>query len=285
MACEHLRKIHTWPQAFVLGLNPDRFGKYLMVACGQCRWCRWMLTKEWAVRCCLEAETAGEAAFISLTYRDEDLPKNGSLVKRDLQNFMKRLRLYAEREYGVTNIRFFASGEYGEQNARPHYHVLIFGFDFRDGKFLKWQYRPGIGRYKLFRSDFLERCWKLGFSSYGEVTTASAAYVAGYIRKKVNGEASAEHYGDRIPEFSLSSTAPGIGFEWYEQNKHWLWKEMCVRVGKWSIDPPRYFFKLLRKEDPAAYEAAKERLTALRAERRIGHICLEESDEVSSFVG
>jgi hypothetical protein len=50
-------------------------------------------------------------------------------VKRDLQLFFKRLR----KAYPDVKLRYFACGKYGEQFARPHYHVILFGKSFMKG--------------------------------------------------------------------------------------------------------------------------------------------------------
>ena len=63
--------------------------------------------------------------FLTLTYDDDHLPPNGSLVKSDLQKFFKRLRKNSGKK-----MAYFACGEYGEQTARCHYHVILFGLDF-----------------------------------------------------------------------------------------------------------------------------------------------------------
>lgn len=68
-----------------------------------------------------------DSSFLSLTYSDEFLPAGNTLVKRDLQLFMKRLR--KERGDGV---RFIACGEYGDTTLRPHYHIILFNVGFSD---------------------------------------------------------------------------------------------------------------------------------------------------------
>lgn len=226
------------------------FGRTKTLPCGQCRGCRYMRTKEWAVRCYLEAQTAKCSAFLNLTYSPEHLPENGTLVKKDLQKFIKRLRRNLEYQNPDLKIRFYASGEYGDDNGRPHYHVLIFGYDFPD----KYFFKKSRKFHKLYRSPFLEKCWTAGHSWIGDVQLESAAYVAGYIRKKINGEVAEEHYKGREPEFSLQSTVPGIGYDWYQQNKIWLWHDDAIRVNNRSYRPPRYFEKIYKEEDPAGYE-------------------------------
>jgi hypothetical protein len=57
------------------------------------------------------------------------LPADGSLDVSHFQKFMKRLR----DRIKPLKIRFFHCGEYGDLTRRPHYHALIFGYDFPDG--------------------------------------------------------------------------------------------------------------------------------------------------------
>lgn len=247
--------------------NPHtkRFGVDKTVPCGQCAWCRYMLTRQWAVRCYLEAQCHGASSFLTLTYAPEHLPSDLSLKKSHVQGFLKRLRRNLDYHYPDTKIRFFASGEYGDDKGRPHYHILIFGFGFPDKEFWKTSKKG----HSLFRSAFLEKCWKKGHSWIGDVELESASYVAGYIRKKINGEAAEKHYSGREPEFSLQSTSPGIGAAWYEKNNHWLWKDLEIRIANRSYRPPRYFEKLLEKENPELYSEvkAKKLLLALNYER------------------
>jgi len=103
----------------------------VVVPCGQCIGCRLEKSRQWAIRCVHESKCHDDNIFVTLTYNNENLPKDGSLCLADLQKFMKRLR----KKYGA-GIRYFACGEYGEKLKRPHYHVCIFGLNFpmRDKK-------------------------------------------------------------------------------------------------------------------------------------------------------
>ena len=78
-------------------------------------------------------------------------------------------------------IRFFHCGEYGESTSRPHYHAIIFGYDFPDKKKWRTTDRGDI----LYRSPLLETLWDKGSSEIGSVTFESAAYVARYSLKKI----------------------------------------------------------------------------------------------------
>ena len=76
------------------------------VPCGQCLGCRLEKSKEWAIRVMNEVRMNEISCFLTLTYNDENLPKGGTLVKKDLQDFWKRLRdrLYPEK------LRYSACG-------------------------------------------------------------------------------------------------------------------------------------------------------------------------------
>ncbi len=142
----------------------------IALPCGQCIGCRISQSKNWAIRCVHEASLHEFNCFVTLTYNESSLPTGGTLVKRDVQLFLKRLR----KQFSGLTIRFYCCGEYGENLLRPHYHLILFGVDFPD-KYLMSQSKAGI---KIYRSPTLERLWTYGFSSIGNVTFESAAYGA-----------------------------------------------------------------------------------------------------------
>lgn len=145
--------------------------------------------------------------FLTLTYRDDDLPENDSLDLRDWQLFMKRLR-----KRSGAKIRFFHCGEYGETTHRPHYHAILFNYDFSDRKFLK---QTEIG-FAIDTSADLDEIWQKGDCYIGSVTFESAAYCARYVMKKLTGQRKSE-YGLREPEYATQSRRPGIGKPWLEK--------------------------------------------------------------------
>lgn len=175
-------------------------------ACGQCRGCRLEKSRQWAVRCLHEASLHEDNCYLTLTLDDAHLTSM-SLDYSLFQGFMRRLR----KEVG--KVRFYMAGEYGESNLRPHFHALLFGYDFPD----KVHLRQSPAGFKLYRSPLLESLWPFGFSSVGACSFESAAYVARYVMKKVNGELAEEHYGGRVPEFSRMSLKPGIGAGWIDK--------------------------------------------------------------------
>lgn len=181
--------------------------------CGQCLGCRIQRSADWALRCVHEAQMHLHNSFVTLTYDQEHLPSDGSLRLEDWQKFAKRVR----KELGP--FRFFHCGEYGEKNQRPHYHALLFGLDFRHDRVSYSQ--------TLYGSRTLDRLWGQGFTSIGNLTYESAAYVARYVMKKLTGSQAEERYTrmDKStgefwsvkPEYCTMSRRPGIGSGWLEE--------------------------------------------------------------------
>lgn len=141
----------------------------------------------WASRLQLESFVHDASAFVTLTYDEDRLPVSGSLVPRDLQLFLKRLR----KALSPIKVRFFAVGEYGPQTWRPHYHAAVFGLC------------PSL-------APVVDRAWGLGFTQTAELNAATANYVAGYCMKKLTDSSQAEARGLHR-EFARMSNRPGIG--------------------------------------------------------------------------
>lgn len=226
--------------------------------CGQCFGCRLDYSYDWAVRCVCEAQMHKSNCLILLTY--EKMPINGSLQLSDWQDFMKRLR------YEVGPVRHFHAGEYGTLNGRPHDHALLFGYEFRDKKYLKMS----VAGFKLYTSDYLNGIWKLGHATIGEMSFESAGYLARYLMDKPtltrqvkdeNGvvigrtytDKAIEKYGELVdgngvvslvkrPEYLTMSRGPGIGESWLRK----FWRDVyphdwfMLKSGA-KMPPPRYF--------------------------------------------
>jgi len=194
-------------------------GVRLAVPCGQCAGCRIDKVREWSTRIAHEASMHSENVFVTLTYSDDFLPDNYSLNLRDYQLFMKRLR----KALSPKKVRFYACGEYGEKQGRPHYHAILFGY--RPDDAVVWR-RSSKG-HVYFRSGFLESLWGLGHVEFGDVTASNGAYVAGYALKKMRDADDPGKYRrvhpftgecvDVVPEFAVMSRRPGIGMSWFEE--------------------------------------------------------------------
>lgn len=211
--------------------------------CGKCPACRSQKAQEWTYRLYAEQKLHAKSCFITLTYDDENLSRRlrksevtafYSLDKKELQDFMKRLR----KNSGV-KLRFYGVGEYGEHTHRPHFHLIVFGLDENDERVIR-------------------QSWQFGFVKVGSVTPSSIAYVARYCVKKLYEDRF--DYADMVPEFSLMSNRPGIGFNAIEKgvrrtkdNEIFVWFQ-----GK-RLGVPRYFKDKIR----SAYDSYVARFKSL----------------------
>lgn len=276
------------PRGLVIeGLTP------LSLPCGKCLACRLKRSHVWAIRCVHESKMYSDNCFLTLTYDNDHLPSNGTLIVRDLQLFLKRLhnRLLRERGYG---IRYFACGEYGDLNLRPHYHVLLFGFRPTDCR----KYSENGGNV-IYSSRSLDELWSFGAVRIGDVNYKSAAYVARYSLKKVDGaKRDAGHYAvfdgdgvitERLPEFALMSRRPGIGTAYYEKYGGEIRRHDNIIIDNKPVPSIRYYdlkFEALdgvqfsavkRSRGPQSVSEARERIGEAIRLRRINDKLLKAS--------
>lgn len=255
----------TGKRSLVFNVREALDDKKVPLACGQCIGCKLERSRQWAIRITHEASLYGKNnSFITLTYNQQNLPKNKSLTPRHFQLFMKRLR----KKFGP-NIRFYACGEYGEQLGRPHFHACLFNLDFPDKKLHKQ-----VNGNPIYTSEALSKIWRFGFCSIGELTFESAAYVARYVTKKISGPQSLidNHYMDvdhkgeilaeRIPEFAVMSRRPGVGKPWLDKFKTDVFPADFVVLRNKKLRPPKYYDNLLEKSHPFVHDDIKERRTS-----------------------
>nr|DAK01807.1 MAG TPA: Replication associated protein [Microviridae sp.] len=223
---------------------------YRIVPCGQCIGCRLDNSRQWAVRGVHEASLYDNNCFLTLTFREECLPDDLSVRIEHVQRFIKNLR----KKYG-SGIRYFGCGEYGDKFGRPHYHIILFNFDFSD----KQYYFTNKHGDKCYTSVEAEKRWPYGNVIVAGVSFKSIAYVARYVTKKITGERADAHYQGRHPEFVCCSTRPGIGHDWLDK-----FGEQCYdKGGKIDFDghvinTPRYYDKIWAQKHPEWIEAIKE---------------------------
>lgn len=236
--------------------NQDEQSKFVTLPCGTCNGCLLERSRQWAVRCMHEADCYESNCMITLTYDEDHLPWGGSLDKSHFQKFMKRLR----KKYGT--IRYFHCGEYGETYGRPHYHGLLFGFDFPD-KYVRSQ-RRGL---PIFGSPSLEQLWPYGLSEIGSVTFESAAYVARYILKK-QVHPSSNPLEIREPEYLTMSRRPGIGRPWLDKYHTEVYPRDSVIVRGFPSKPPRFYDKAFEIAPDAESAEIWAKIKAQRETRR-----------------
>lgn len=192
----------------MLCANPISIGGTLgLVGCGQCLPCKINRRRLWVHRIMLESLLCSDNTFVSLSYDEESLPRledgRGTLVPKDMQDFMKRLRKAIE----PLKVRYYGVGEYGETTERPHFHFALFNYP---------NCSYGKSRYSsLYDSccahcDLIRGVWGRGTVLLGDLNEQSASYIAEYTVKKMTASTDIRLNG-RHPEFARMSNRPGIG--------------------------------------------------------------------------
>jgi hypothetical protein len=266
--------------------------------CGTCPHCQAKYSKQWSQRMYAESLTCGDSCMITLTYDDDNLPDNATLVPDHVTEFIRELRR-------THKFSYYYAGEYGEKNSRPHYHMACFGQDFCT-KYLRKSASGGL----LFTDPLLDKLWNRVLVVVNELSPGFVGYIAGYVPKKKKGLhrgiASAdyelaervfkdsreryergtktyeehiefmnkfeENFEFRHPEFNRQSTRPAIGKAFFDK----YWTDMYpldefVDANGYKHKPCRYFDKLLEKEHPELYAQVKEkRLEAMQSQQREG---------------
>lgn len=299
----------------------DKNMDYQYIKCRKCVECRAEYAQEWSIRCFHEYQIRQTGSFITLTIDDVHVrdflteknlkhyckrcvkgnryikyPINYTLCKGLIQDFLKKLRDNIYKQYGIT-IRYFGCGEYGENNERPHYHILIFGFDFPDKKYLETSNKG----FPIYVSDFLFNNWNYGLCTVQDVDHRVCMYTAKYVMKKIKSNDDIviqEQYFGREPEFIFmskgncqvnrckyiddiiknckglnslrnldnpycsmcSKTRGGIGFDWFRK----YYKDV-LKIGYITIDGikysiPKYYLEILKLTDSELYDTYKVKL-------------------------
>lgn len=198
-------------------------------------------------------------SFVTLTYNDQWLPP--TLEKSHLQKWLKKLR----KRMGPTRpIRFFACGEYGEKNGRPHYHPLIFGAD------------PESQRDRAAMTE----SWQMGHVTILPIQAGAIEYVAGYTNKKTRYDRLAqEEQVDPetgkvytwIPPFRQMSRRPGIGGEARKHTQSW--RLFAIQNGQ-KMPVPRFLHESWKatataeQQEQLNYEKHLIRKQIVRADNR-----------------
>lgn len=254
-----------WTAVYESDVSSDALGysfDYIEIACGKCVGCRLQHSREWSIRCILEAGKHKHNSFLTLTYDDDHLHLSnfarndtgeiiGTLNKKDLQDFWKRLRKAVVPE----KLRYFACGEYGSKTYRPHYHAIVFGLEVPDKVFYR---RSPIGDC-YYTSDWLNKIWQNGNVIIGDVTAESCAYTARYVIKKAEDPDISDFYSDLDlqPEFLVMSRRPGIGFGAFEDDPdidRYRVRYISTDRGSMSYTAPRYFRKCRERMAASSFD-------------------------------
>ena len=146
--------------------------------CGHCVQCVAEKCNNWVIRNYYESKIHQKKCFITLTYEENPY----ILIRKDFQNFMKRLRRNLEKQGYTDKIRMFMAGEYGTLKGRPHGHIIIYGWEDENKKYLGINKKGNI----LYKSDLIQKTWKKGRTSYQTFNDHEAPYIALYDTAKEN---------------------------------------------------------------------------------------------------
>lgn len=235
--------------------------------CGKCENCRKRRASGWSFRLLQEAKRAESAYFITLTYENPPISKNGfmTLCKNDVVKFIRKLRklhytldyteIYTKGRYAreykriyKPGIKYYAVGEYGTKTKRPHYHIIIYNAEI--DKIIEAVYKRAIleGLIKFNGKDLLHLIpWSDNGKSKGTCTIgilepASCAYTLKYISKE--SKIPMHKNDDRQKEFSLMSKKLGDNYL-NERNKKLhnddILRQYIILEGGQKIALPRYY--------------------------------------------
>ena len=201
----------------------ETFPVYIQVPCGHCDVCKQAKVNAFVDRCKLETQCYdSNPLFITLTY-DESHKKENGVCLRDVQLFLKRLRITLYRKGYREKIRYALVAEYGRRTSRPHYHMLLWNCHATD--FLSY--------FEI--RDTIEKCWSNGFVYIRLVDPRDDKafyYTAKYLRKDCNVP---EGFN---PTFLVCSNRGGsIGAQFLDKLREHAVKHLNTRlkyVNKWN---------------------------------------------------
>lgn len=227
---------------FVLDLKGEDAKK---LPCGHCRACRIARSREWYTRIFHESLSYEDMLFVTLTYDDVHLPKDGELEKEELVKYIKRLRGRLEGR----KIKYYCCGEYGDDKGRPHYHCILFNVGWKDC----------VKGYKVRRKGWYLKggevydSWKKGSVVCGDVEIDSIRYVTDYIHKKLYGKAA--EADRREQPFAIFSR--GLGRDFCLKNEAYFKTKLGCSIKGVEVGLPRYYAKKLGIEKEIAHVEGK----------------------------
>ena len=197
-----------------IALKDKKNGGIMTVPCGKCAACKSNRRESWSIRLYEQLVDIPISCFVTTTYNDENLTyaaEYPTLVKRDVQLFLKRLRKKTNKE-----IKFYGIGEYGTRTKRPHYHFIFYGINSDD-------------------IDRIDSSWGLGLVHVGKVTFSSIMYVCKYHVNKTN------YPNGCLPPFALMSKRLGVGYLKRKRHFHRSIKNAYYPYFQYKKNLPRYY--------------------------------------------
>lgn len=190
--------------------NPVQLKTGETVPCGHCLECLSRRRNDWSVRLQLHCSMYDRMPFfVTLTYDDDHLPVSTTgqmtLNPKHVSDFIKRLRnRFALKD---TDFSYFGCGEYGDQFGRPHYHMILFGFDALNELYEK---------SAIIAEDALKNVWQNGHVDVCVADYGGIHYTTKYVLKSQD-----DYFPGVVKPFVFASK--GIG-------KAWLSSGECKRL-------------------------------------------------------
>lgn len=217
--------------------------KLLLIPCGSCPHCVQNKSLEWTARLCKEAEEWKYQYFITLTYDDNHLrfvSSDGSIVNRDVNNklhhsLLKRdvqLFLKRFREKTGFDCKYYICCEAGETTNRTHWHAIL----YLNEKLSDLVFYSN----NLYTSEILSTTWQKGqVLCSSDVNERSIKYTIGYTLKKLG-------------EYKLTLMSKGLGLKYLLHKKEDIMfsKGFYLNDG-FLVNPPSYFLRKMKEsQDP-----------------------------------
>ena len=208
-------------------IRPNRLDDGVEVACRECWQCRKRRVDDLVGRCIAESKYSTKTYAITLTYAQDAGVNAVTLVYKDVQDFLKRLR----KKY---KCRYIVAGEYGSAKGRAHWHIIVFFKDkvpdVQQNKRVEWKY------------------WPHGFSYFQHPDWKGFEYVLKYVLKDQTSRSVDAHLAMSKKDMQwcaqsqkMKMQGAPLGYQYF----NWLADEH-VRQG---LAPQMYFYKFVGIRD------------------------------------
>ena len=179
------------------GSAGDLYNIETYTECGCCEQCLSKRANNWVIRNAYEQLNHERKCFITLTYAKQPF----FIVYKDCQDWIKRFRFeinkewhkrqkyakktYSKRVYALwkmlhekeyQKIRVFGSAEYGSLKGRPHFHLIIYGWEDKNATLIGWNKKLNA----LYYSETIDKTWGLGRTTYQPYGEHQQNYLALY---------------------------------------------------------------------------------------------------------
>jgi len=187
-------------------IAPSKLDCGTEIACRKCWQCKKAKVSQYVGRCIAESKFSKKTYAITLTYNAKCEVNSVTLVYKDVQDFLKRLR----KKY---DCRYIVCGEYGSAKGRAHWHIILFFKDnvpkIETDKKINWKY------------------WPHGFTYFQEPDWKGFEYCLKYVLKSETSNSSDSHLA--------MSKKPPLGYQYFE--------DLAQRYVDNGLTPQNYFYE------------------------------------------